>query len=146
MRAGWRFDIQSALKAAFAYFAIVFAIGFVLGTLRVVALAPHLGDALAVVVELPLMLAISWMSCSWIINHFSVPRAWTPRLTMGGVAFCVLIGAEIGVSVFGFKRSIVEHFATYQTASSIMGLLGQIAFALFPVIQWRVRSNQPDSD
>jgi hypothetical protein len=63
-----------ALKAGFLYFAIVFAVGFVLGTIRVLLLVPHLGSTLAVSIELPLILVVSWFTCRWLTRRLHVPR------------------------------------------------------------------------
>jgi hypothetical protein len=125
--------VQSALKAGLVYFAIVFCAGFLFGTVRVLALAPRVGEALAVAIELPLMLAVSWLVCRRLIARLGVPAGLTPRLTMGGFAFGLLMVAEIGVSVLALGRTLSEHIEAYQTTPALMGLLGQIAFALFPV-------------
>ncbi len=129
--------MQTVLRAAFAYFWTVFTVGFVLGTVRVLAVAPYLGTTLAVMIESPLMLIVSWFACRWIIGRFSVLHLTSHRLAMGGLAFCLLLIAEFGVSRFGFGRSLAEHVATYRTASAAFGLLAQLAFALFPILQAR---------
>jgi hypothetical protein len=46
-------------KAGVAYAVAVFAIGFLLGTARILLLAPHVGSTIAVSVEVPLILAAS---------------------------------------------------------------------------------------
>lgn len=129
--------MPATLKAAFAYVGIVFGVGFVLGTIRVLAVAPYLGSTLAVVVELPLMLTVSWYACRWVIGRFSVGDRWRHRLALGGMAFALLMTAELGVSTIGFGRSVAEHLATYRTAPGALGLLAQIGFALFPMVQGR---------
>lgn len=58
--------MMRAALAGLAYFTLVFAAGFGLGTLRVLALAPILGEGGAVLLELPIILAIAWMACRWI--------------------------------------------------------------------------------
>lgn len=131
------------VKAAIVYFAIVFAAGFLLGTMRVLALAPLLGERLAVLFELPIMLAISWFACARIVNWFCVPGLRSPRLVMGGAALALLMFAEMGVSVFAFGRTIVQHLEAYRTAAALLGLMAQIAFALFPVIQSSARLRAP---
>jgi hypothetical protein len=50
------FAASSAMKAGLVYFASVFAIGFVLGMIRVPILAPLFGDFIAVLIELPIIL------------------------------------------------------------------------------------------
>lgn len=124
-------------KAAIAYFAIAFAVGFVLGGLRELVLVPRIGETIAVAAELPIMLAVSWIACRQVVAHFSVGDAWAPRLVMGGGAFTFLMAAEFGVSVLAFDRTVVQHIATYRTPASALGLAAQIFFALIPVIQWR---------
>ena len=90
------------LKAAAAYFALVFTLGFVLGTLRVTMLVPRLGELMAVMVELPLMLTAAWFICRGVVRHFGVPAAAGPRLAMGAVAFALLTMAEFALSVAVF--------------------------------------------
>ena len=46
----------AALRGGVAYGLAVFAVGFVLGTVRVLLVAPATGDALAVALEIPVML------------------------------------------------------------------------------------------
>lgn len=48
-----------ATKAGALYAIIVFLIGFILGTIRVLLLVPHMGETTAVISELPIMLAAS---------------------------------------------------------------------------------------
>ena len=57
------------------------------------------------------------------------------RLLMGGVAFVLLMVAELGVSIFAFNRSFAAHLAVYATTPALLGLVGQVAFALFPAFQ-----------
>lgn len=130
---------KTAGIAGLAYFAIVFAAGFALGVLRVLVLVPHLGETLAVIIEGPVILAVSWLVCRSLITRLLVPRRATARLVMGATAFGLLMVAEAGLSMIGFGRSVTEHLGHYQTTPGLLGLLGQIAFALFPVIQLRMQ-------
>lgn len=124
-----------AILAGLAYFGVVFAAGFALGTLRVLVLAPKLGESTAVLVELPIILAVSWVACRWLIARLRVPKMLTDRLVMGGLAFAVLLGAEIGVSVLGFGRTLSAHLQQYQQLPTLIGLAGQVLFASFPIAQ-----------
>ena len=49
------------IAAALRYFGIIFALGFVLGTIRTLWLAPIVGTVGAVLIELPIMLIASWL-------------------------------------------------------------------------------------
>lgn len=112
----------------------MFAIGFVLGTIRVFFVAPNLGATAAVAIELPVMLAASWIACAWLVRRFHVPAALGARVVMGVVAFALLMAGELGVSVFAFGRSVAEHFSTYGAFEAQLGLAAQLLFAAFPVL------------
>lgn len=133
--------MMHAAWAGLAYFGVVFAAGFGLGTLRVLVLAPKLGENAAVLLELPIILAVSWAACRWLIARFGVSKMLTDRLVMGGLAFTVLIAAETGVSVLGFGRTLSAHLEHYRQIPALIGLAGQVAFALFPILQ---RTNEVD--
>jgi hypothetical protein len=127
--------MATILTAAVIYFAIVFACGFVLGAVRVVAIAPRLGAPIAVLIEVPLILAISWYACRWVIARFAVPAEVGPRIAMGAAAFAIVMVAEFGLSVLGFGRTALEHFAAFREAPALMGLLAQLGFAILPTVQ-----------
>jgi hypothetical protein len=108
-----------------------------LGTIRVLLLAPRLGETTAVIIEAPIMLAASWFVCRWCEDWINVRRTIPARSLMGLVAFLVLMSAEACVgAVFG--RSLVDQFAAYGSAAGAIGLASQVIFAVFPVIRvWR---------
>lgn len=123
-----------AVRAGAFYFAVVFAAGFILGTARVLLLAPRLGELLATVLELPLMLAISWLASGKLIARFRIPPRTEPRLTMGAVAFALLMLAEVLLSVTLFERSMNEFVEGLATPQGMLGFAGQLLFALMPLL------------
>jgi len=126
-----------ALKAGLVYFTLVFAAGFALGTVRVLFLVPAVGETVAVLTELPVMLTISWIACRFSVRRFAVGPAAGERLAMGGLAFALLMIAEIGVAWLLGRRSVSAYLAHYATFSGAVGLAGQLAFAAFPLLQLR---------
>ncbi|NJO33060.1 MAG: hypothetical protein HC869_07820 [Rhodospirillales bacterium] len=132
-----RHDLRRAVLAGLAYFAMVFAAGFVLGTLRVFLLIPRVGETAAVLIELPVILGIAWLACRRLVAAFDVASKLTPRLVMGGVAFLTLMSAELGLSVLAFGRTFADHLDQYRDVHALLGLAGQVAFGLFPSIQLR---------
>jgi hypothetical protein len=130
---------MTALKAAAVYFAGVFSIGFVLGTIRVLALVPALGPLAATLLELPLMLAASWFVAKWAIARFTVPPNLLPRLQMGGAAFFLLMSGETLLGL-AFGRSLASQFSDLLQPAGLAGLIGQILFALIPALL--LRANQ----
>jgi hypothetical protein len=124
-----------SIEAGLAYFAIVFPIAFAFGIFRTLVLAPAIGKMAAVITELPFLLAVSWISSLWLISRFNVPASLVARLTMGGVAFAVLMVAEVCFSVFVFGQPLIQYLEAYQGAAGQLGLAGQIAFAILPSMQ-----------
>jgi hypothetical protein len=131
-------SMQTALKAGAVYFLLVFAAGFALGALRVLATAPALGETGAVILELPFMLTVSWIACGFVLRRFAVPPAPILRLAIGTFAFALLMIAEAGLSVLLVGRTLAGHFALYKLPPAYLGLIAQIAFALMPVLRGNV--------
>jgi hypothetical protein len=129
--------VLQATKAGALYAIVVFSIGFILGTIRVLLVAPRLGETTAVIIEAPIMLAASWFVCRWCVHRLDVGRTVPARLLMGLVAFLVLMSAEVELGVV-LDRSIIDQLAMYKSASGAIGLAAQVIFAIFPVLQvWR---------
>lgn len=126
--------MPSVVLAGSAYFAMVFGVGFVLGTLRVTWLAPRLGETKAVFAELPVMLTASTLVAIWLVTRFEVPIALWDRVIMGGVAFGLLMLAELALSTLMMGRTLAAHLAHYGTTAGAVGLAGQIGFALIPAL------------
>lgn len=120
-------------KAGAAYFTIVFVAGFMLGTLRVLLPAPRFGELVAVLLELPLMLAVSWIACGWVLRRFQVAPRIAPRLSMGAIAFGLLMLAEVTLWVGAFGASMSDYLDELTTPHGLVGLAGQLLFALMPL-------------
>lgn len=125
--------MSRVVRAAFAYFVSVFALGFGLGTIRVLILAPAVGEWWATIIELPIMLGASWLFCGWSLRHFSVPRQFPHRAVMGGLAFALLMGAEVGLGLRLFDRGMEAQLQAMTQGPGSVGLLSQLLFAAFPV-------------
>ena len=89
----------------------------------------------AVIIELPFMLAASWIIAGRIIRWRNVAPFIAPRLVMGAVAFLLLIGAETVLGVAGFGREIGAQVAQYFTPAGAIGLAGQAAFGAIPALR-----------
>jgi hypothetical protein len=131
--------MRAAVFAGATYFMLVFVAGFVLGTLRVTAVAPALGDAGAVLVELPIMLTLSWIVCRALLRRFAVAATPGPRLAMGGTALALLLLAETAVGVLLMDRDLSGQIASYRATSAQLGLAAQLAFAALPLVILRRR-------
>ncbi|MBN8632780.1 MAG: hypothetical protein J0L76_18245 [Rhodobacterales bacterium] len=118
------------LKPALAYVLPVFATAFVIGALRVGLVAPRVGPLLAVALELPLVLTLSWFVAGRVLSHW--PQ--TPRLGMGVASFLMLMLLELATAL-AFGQTPGQFLAAMATPPGALGLTGQIGFGLIPLFR-----------
>jgi hypothetical protein len=58
--------MKETLKAGALYFVLVFAVGFVLGTVRTLWAVPRLGVRTAELMEAPIMFGVSILAARWV--------------------------------------------------------------------------------
>ena len=126
-------------KAGVAYAVTVFAIGFVLGTARILLLAPRLGATIAVSIETPIILTASWYVSSTWMKCLVVGAEIRTRILVGAVAFVTLMILEVALSIGLFHRSIGEYFAGLASLAGAIGLAAQVCFATSPLLDVVVR-------
>lgn len=126
---------KPALQAGLIYFLGIFALGFVLGTIRTIIIIPRIGALAGVLLEIPIMLLASWFFCRRLITRFSIARETKYLFMVGGSAFFWLMIAEVFVSVFVFKQPWSEYLENLKTISGALGLLAQIIFGCIPLLQ-----------
>lgn len=119
------------------YFLAVFAAGFLLGLVRVLILVPLCGELLAVGLELPFMLWISWIASARIAVWMEIPARRADRLLMGGAGLALLLLAEAALSRGIYGLSLAAFLAGLTTPAGALGLTAQIGFALIPWLQSR---------
>jgi uncharacterized membrane protein len=134
-------DLLAPVRAGAFYFALVFAAGFVLGGIRTLLLAPRVGDFAAVAIELPVMLAVAWIACGAVLRWVKPGQGIAPRAVMGLLAFTLLMVAELALSLALGLPSMAAWLAGLTSAPGLLGLAGQVAFAIFPMIRQRPASN-----
>jgi hypothetical protein len=125
------------LKAALTYFAAVFAAAFGLGILRVTMIVPRIGDLAAVAIELPIVLCLSWIVAGRVLAGW--PLTLTGCIAMGALAFAFLLTAECAIGVLVFGQTPSAYLATLAQPSGLLGLAGQIGFALIPGLRLQGR-------
>lgn len=117
--------------AALLYWAGIFALGMVLGTVRTLWLVPLLGELAAVACELPIMLGASWLWARRLVVRWRV-RAGAPALAMGLSAFLLLMASELALGLLAFGQTPGQWLAGLGRAPGLLGLAGQVLFALLP--------------
>ena len=131
---------RAASRAGIAYTIAVFVFAFAVGTIRVTLVVPRLGPLLAVIIEAPIVLAVSWLASLWCTRRFNVSRDTRARTLMGAVAFTLLMLLELGFSVFVFGEPVGHYFAKYTSTPGAIGLVMQGCFATLPWVQCHLPS------
>ncbi len=124
------------LAAGFTYFSLVFAVGFVLGTLRVLIAVPAVGERAAELLETPLMILASFFAARWVVRRFRVPPGARSRLPVGLVALALLLIAEVLVVLLVQGLSLHEYAAS---RDPVAGAVYLAALAIFALIPWLLR-------
>ncbi len=113
------------------YFALVFAVGFVLGVVRVLWLVPQLGERGAELLEAPFMLAAIVLSARLVVRRYPA-ESGRGYLASGALALLLLAGAEVFV-VLGLRGlSFSQYVADRDPVAGAVYLLMLMLFALMP--------------
>lgn len=124
------------IRAGVAYGLFAFMLGFVLGTLRVVAVAPRVGAEAAVLAELPLMLAACW----WWSGRIARPPAMAKRsdgLPLGIAGLAVLLAGEFAVGIVLMGMTPSSWLAEFNRLPAALGLAAQVIAMAMPMLRWR---------
>jgi hypothetical protein len=78
--------VKETFKAAVLYFVLVFAAGFVLGTIRTLCVVSRLGVRTAELMEAPIMLGVSVLAARWAVRHVAICSNAFPAATVASVA------------------------------------------------------------
>ena len=125
--------VDRIVRAALAYFGVVFAVGFVLGVVREGFVRPWFGTLGAIGIEAPAMLLACWWAARWVVGRFGL-AARGARWRMGAVAFGLLMAAELGGSLVLRGMTAGEWLAHFGTAPGVLSLALFLAFAAMPVV------------
>ncbi len=120
------------LKAGFAYFALVFAVGFVLGVIRISFLVPALGVRWAELLELPVMVFASFLAARYFVGRYG-RFSGVQRLLVGIFALLLLLTAELALTV-ALGESIRDYVLGRDPVSGSAYVVSLMIFAAFPSI------------
>ena len=126
--------LKRALSAGATYFLVLFALGFVLGTIRVLFLAPRWGELAATLAEVPVMLAAAFFACRWAVRRWQVPYVAAMRWMMVLCFVVLLLMFETVLGAMLFGRTLAQQLAALMTLAGLIGLAAQIVAALFPLL------------
>jgi hypothetical protein len=112
---------------------LVFGSGFLLGPIRILWVAPKVGNRAAELLECPVMILVTFVAARWIVVRFSVSKSIPVRLRVGGVALALLIGAEITLGMALRGMSLSEVVLNRDPVSGSAYFLSLVLFGLMPV-------------
>ena len=116
---------------ALVCFILVFGVGFVLGTIRVLWLAPSLGERAAELAEMPLMLGAIVGAAFFVVRRFpSSDRSG--HLVSGLLALGLMIVVESGFVLSLRDLRLREYLAERDQISGTVYVGSLIVFALMP--------------
>ncbi len=130
----------AVIRTGFIYFLIIFAFAFVLGIARGLLIAPRIGEAAAVVLEIPVLLVASWLVVRRLIRDRSIDLQ--QLISIGAIAFLLTIASEAGLAGMIRGQSLAQWAASLATPLGIAGLAGQLGFALMPAFCGRSATNK----
>ena len=119
----------------------MFGAGFVLGTGRVLIIVPLLGERVAELLELPLMLGVIVFAARWIVRYrLAAPRLLSTTLSVGFLSLGIILFAELGVGMWLRGMSATEVFFNRDPVSGTAYYISLLLFAVMPAIFVRRRS------
>ncbi len=131
------YPLRRAVVAATAYFLVLFGLGFLFGTIRVIFVAPRTGPLIATALEAPLMLAAAVFVCGWLVRRWRVSPLAGARWAMVAVFLALLFVFETVLGAMLFGQTAAQLWATLATTAGLLGLSTQVVAALLPLVLGR---------
>ncbi len=113
------------------YYLIVFTFAFLMGVARVLVVAPRLGQMAAVIIEVSILIAASMFVSRYLIGS-SVLTVLQLAL-MGLTAFILTMASEALLAELLQGNSVAAWAASLATPIGLLGLAGQVIFAMMPI-------------
>lgn len=126
-----RHELSTILKAATAYFALVFGAGFVLGPIRILFVVPRVGVRIAELMEAPIMFVVSVLAATWLVRRFRIARNALP---VGLLALNFMIAFEFTLVLWLRGLTLAEYFRERDPVSGTVYYLLLLVFAIMPLI------------
>lgn len=119
------------------YFTLVFAVGFLLGVVRVLWLEPLFAKTVGVLIEVPILMVAMVFAARFAIARCRPPRTWPSLAAIGALALGLQQAADIAVGVLIRSMPISEQLAQFGTPAGLIYATALIVFAAMPLIVGR---------
>ena len=138
--------MKQALKVGALYFAAVFAVGFVLGTIRTLWVTPRIGARAAELIESPIMLVVVVLAARVVVRRHAELTNWMNWLSVGLFALALMLLVEFTVVLWVRGLSLAQYFATRDPVSTMVYFVLLGVFAVLPVLVFQFwRRSSPHS-
>jgi hypothetical protein len=127
-------DKMQVLEAGLVYFALVFGLGFLLGTIRVPFIVPRLGQRKAELIEMPFMLVGIVLAARFVVTYYALPNTILAYICVGLVALSLVILAEILLVVVLQGGTISQYLKNRDPISGNVYIVLLIVFASMPLL------------
>ncbi len=121
---------MNVLKAGGSYFALVFGMGFLLGSIRVPFLVPRVGARTAELIEMPFMFVAIFFAARYVVRRFALKSS--ERLAAGLIALALVVAAELTLATVVQDQSLAAYITSRDPISGSVYLLMLGVFALMP--------------
>ena len=126
-----------ALTAGALYFALVFGSGWILGPVRELWVVPRLGRTAGVLLEAPLMLAVTFSAARWVVRRLSLPPAPWTRAATGLTALGLLLVAKVAGMRWLRGLSVADYLAGFRSIAGGVTVFLFLLFAAMPALVGR---------
>ncbi len=124
--------MTAMIRASFLYFVLVMGAGFLLGSVRVLFVVPHLGERWAELAEMPIMAMVIFVAAGYILRRYPEVQTRGRALVVGFTALALSVSAELVLAVVLQSQSLSEYLASRDKISGSVYLVMLVAFALMP--------------
>jgi hypothetical protein len=131
----------NVIRYGFTYFALVFAAGFVLGTIRVLLVEPRIGARYAELIEIPVMLIVIYQTAKFVVSRMPDAKSGISYFVTGAVALALLLLFEIAL-VLGLQGMTLGQYLESRDEISFSVYLASLI--IFMIMPWLVRARGND--
>lgn len=130
-------------SASVLYFAVVFGTGMLLGPIRVFWLEPRLGKSIAVLCEMPFLLAAMVLAARWLPGQARISGARGSLAAMGVGALILQQIADFTVGAMLRGLTPAEQLQNFGTPAGMIYAVALALFVAMPVLVSGGRHQQP---
>jgi hypothetical protein len=126
------------------YFALVFAAGFALGTIRVLVVEPRIGTRYAELIEMPAMLFVIYQTAKYVVSKMPDTTSGIPYLIIGATALVFLLLFEFTL-VLGLQGLTIDQYLNSRDGIAFSAYI--FSLIIFGLMPWliKIRRNQSDA-